>query len=166
MDDLRAVLDEESMERIDVGPLARPEADVVEPDAELGEALVPVAVLRPDDAEGGAAADAVEHPVRVDDGAEAEEAEQALVERKARVEVADGEEDVRDAVDLHGRLIKRAGWLEQWWWPSGWRPASVRSAASSRWPWVARGPAARPTPPPTSTSASTIGPTPDRPSPS
>jgi len=39
MDDLRPVLDEEGMQRIDVGPLAGAEAEVVEPFPPLGQEL-------------------------------------------------------------------------------------------------------------------------------
>src|SRR3989442_10054883 len=51
MDDLRADPDQELVHRVDVGPLAGAEAEVVEADAELREALVAPAVLRLDDAD-------------------------------------------------------------------------------------------------------------------
>src|SRR5437867_8381236 len=98
MDDPRAALHEELVYGVDVGPLAGAEADVMQADPRLDEALAPVALLRLHDPDRRAPADAVEHAVRLDDRPETEEAEQLLVEGQAGVEVAHGEHHVRDAV--------------------------------------------------------------------
>jgi hypothetical protein len=90
MDDLRTDPEQELVHGVHVGPLAGAEADVVEADAELREALVAPAVLRLDDADRRPPAHAVEHAVRLEDGSQAEEAEHLLVEGQAGAEVADG----------------------------------------------------------------------------
>src|SRR5437016_33457 len=68
MDDLRADPDQELVHRVHVGPLAGAEADVVEADAKLREALVAPTVLRLDDADRRPSAHAVEHAVHLEDG--------------------------------------------------------------------------------------------------
>src|SRR5439155_27369983 len=73
---------------------------VVEPGAELHEALVTPAVPGLDAADRRPPAHAVEEAVGLEDGPEAEEAEQLRVKGQAGVEVAYGEHDVGDAVDF------------------------------------------------------------------
>src|SRR5256885_15481550 len=92
MDDLRADPDQELVHGVHVGPLAGAEADVMEADAELREALVAPTVLRLDDADRRPPAHAVEDAVRLEDGRQAEEAEHLLVEGQASLELADGEQ--------------------------------------------------------------------------
>jgi hypothetical protein len=101
MHDLGADAHQELVQPVDVGALARAEAEMMETDAELREALAPERVLALHDADGGASADAVQHAVRVDHRVEAEERQQLRVEGPAGREVAHREERVRDAVDLH-----------------------------------------------------------------
>src|SRR5204863_4811987 len=109
--------DQELVHGVHVGPLAGAEADVVEADPELREALVAPAVLRSDDADRRPPAHAVEHAVHLEDGSQAEEAEHLLVEGQAGVERADRQHDVGDAVHFHG--------------PTGWHVAPATSRPTS-----------------------------------
>ena len=81
----------EVVHRIDVGPLACPEAEVVQADTSLHEALAAYAASRRRDAERGATADAVEELVDVEHRLQAEERQQLAVESARRGEVAHGE---------------------------------------------------------------------------
>src|SRR5262245_21953205 len=99
--DVRPDLAGEGVRRVDVLAGARAEADVVEPDASLVEALAGVLRRGRAQAEGRAAADAVVEAVRVEHGLHAEEGQELRVEVPGAGEVARGDEEVRDAVDLH-----------------------------------------------------------------
>src|SRR5262249_34754595 len=68
MHDGRPELADELVGRIDVRALARPEAEMVQPDTTLHEALSLVRLLGRRDAYRGAAADAVEEHLRVEHG--------------------------------------------------------------------------------------------------
>ncbi len=73
----------------------------METHAKLREAFAGVSVVTANHAHRRAAAHVVEVAVAVDHGLEPEEREQTRVERACLLEVAHGQEDVSDAIDLH-----------------------------------------------------------------
>src|SRR5262245_42822929 len=99
--DVCADLAGEGVRGVDVLAGARAEADVVEPDAALVEALAGVLRRGGAQAEGRPPADAVVEALRVEDRLHAEEGQELRVEVPGAGEVARGDEEVRDRVDLH-----------------------------------------------------------------
>jgi hypothetical protein len=77
----------------------------MEADSGTVEALAAMGLVGAHDADGGAATDAIEVAVGVEDGLQSEGRQQALVEGQAGVVVADRQHDVGNAVDLHARVL-------------------------------------------------------------
>src|SRR5271163_2301192 len=101
MHDLRANRPEEKINLVDVAMLARAQTHVMQPDAALHELLRAIRVVAAHDSHRSPAAHAVQKLLAAHDRLEPEIHEQLLVERKARLEIADREHHVRDAVDFH-----------------------------------------------------------------
>src|SRR5688572_25010472 len=103
MDDLRVELAaHELVDRVDLLAVARAEAEVVQPRAiliELAVALVGRCAAHQD---AGAAADAVDDPLALDQRLHLEEVAELLPERAAALRVVHGELDVGDPVELDG----------------------------------------------------------------
>src|SRR5580698_10979075 len=109
MHDLRADRFEEKVNLIDVAMLARAQTYVMQSDAPLHELLRAIRVVAAHDSHGGPPAHAVQKLLAAHDRLEPKVHEQLLVERKARLEIADREHHVRDAVDFH---FTSPSWLE------------------------------------------------------
>jgi hypothetical protein len=94
----------EVMDPVDVLALPGPEAEVVQPRAVLVEGLVTLLGRRPAYQDAGAAADAVDDALSLDQGLHLEEVAELLPEREAAVGIVHGQLDVGDAVDFdaHG----------------------------------------------------------------
>jgi hypothetical protein len=102
MDDRHAgKLLDELVTGVDIATLASAEAEVMQADALLDEALAAMFRRRGGNADRRAPADAVQVALELHHRLQAEEIEQRLVEGEAGVVVADGQEDVCDTVDLH-----------------------------------------------------------------
>src|SRR5688572_18725065 len=103
MDDLRVELAaHELVDRVDLLAVARAEAEVVQPRAiliELAVALVGRCAAHQD---AGAAADAVDDPLALDQRLHLEEVAELLPERAAALRIVHGELDVGDPVELDG----------------------------------------------------------------
>ncbi|MEJ0040795.1 MAG: hypothetical protein WDM81_00580 [Rhizomicrobium sp.] len=79
---------------------------MVQADTALLEALAFMLRRWSADAEAGAATDAVEEPLDVHDGFQAQERQKRAIEPPRPREIAGGDEGVRDAVDLHPRFLQ------------------------------------------------------------
>ncbi len=101
MYDARTDLDQEAMGFIDIAAFASAKTDVMQTNISLHEALSPRPGRRRFDAEAGARADAIVDAGRIRDDFQSQERQQFAVEGARGVEVACGDEDMRDAVDFH-----------------------------------------------------------------
>src|SRR6185312_6599804 len=104
VDDCRADGFEEFMRFVDVGAFPGTEADMMQARALLHEAFAFMLLVRRHDADGGAAADAIEIAVGVEHHAQSQKGQQLAVELARKREIADRQIDVRNAVDFHGPL--------------------------------------------------------------
>src|SRR5713226_9398724 len=101
MNDLRADRLQEAVHLVDVAAFARAQAYVMQADAPLLEFLRAMCVVASDDAYRGSSAHAVERLIVANHRLESEIDEQLFVEWKARLEVADREHHMRNAVYFH-----------------------------------------------------------------
>src|ERR1700678_886064 len=100
MHDLRTDRFQEAVDLVDIAALARAQAYVVQPDAPLLESLRAKRVVAAHYSNRGPSADAVEHLLAAHDRLEPEVHEQLFIKWKARLEIADREHHVRDAVNF------------------------------------------------------------------
>lgn len=101
-----------TMQLIDVGALARAEAEMVKADTLLFEYSAFVLGRRRADADRGPAADAIIGRLGIDHGLQSEERQQFTIKFARAFKIRSGEEYMCDAVDFHGlplRLTKVPG---------------------------------------------------------
>src|SRR5262249_10651365 len=96
------LVDHEAMDRIDIFAAARAQAQVVQPGRVLIETPAALLAGRAAHEDAGAAADAVDDVLALDQGLHGQEVTELLPERHALLRVCDGELDVGDTVDLDG----------------------------------------------------------------
>src|SRR6202167_42649 len=101
MHDLRADRFQKAVNLVDIAALTRAQAYVMQPDAPLLESIRAERVVAAHDSHRGPSAHAVEHVLAPHDRLEPEVHEQLFIKWKARLEIADREHHVRDAVNLH-----------------------------------------------------------------
>src|SRR5918998_418457 len=115
MHDLRTNLLSEARDRVYVLAAPRPQAEVMEPCAELIKRTSALASRRPAHQNACAAADAVEGVLVLDKRVHCEEVAELLPERQTARRVVDGELDVGDAVQFDTHAVScvssRRVWL-------------------------------------------------------
>jgi hypothetical protein len=101
MHDLGAQFPKKRVQLVDVGTLARTEAQVVQANPALIESLSAMLRTAPTDSQRGAPANVIEEVLALEHARHAQELEQLAVKRRGSLEVGDGQRDVCDAIDLH-----------------------------------------------------------------
>src|SRR6266536_1400031 len=132
MHDIRAHLQQERINRIDIGALARTETDVMQTNALLDEFFTPVLLGRSRDGYSSASAHAVEEAVAAHHWREPQANKQPLIERQRALEIAHRELYVGDAIDLHGLLYLVVTSPQNYWAVLAKTPTAGRACCWAR----------------------------------